>query len=542
MLCLPPPPHRDENRVEKGDVCQIKQEVLQSKVSQTYIEDSTQLKEIASKDSKFINSKDFTNSKDFIKSQDSINCKDLIDLAYQKDCKNSKSTQKDSQKPKDLTSKYPPLLNPETFYYHKVPANIAYYYNMPLPHYYKFIYMATYGAGYQAMIKFFRYCGICVAELWTGAPEPQNEYENFYSTLVANKDKYCMIYLSGRGLYGREKLFALIDSKVPLLIIMRDPISIYKPIVNHLGMRDYQYECDLKTDYRVFLDSIRYMIDPYKPSLEYLYNEDNYGRKGAAAISIKSRMQALKNVSEVKYIAFSQILETQAFDTFNMLAKHYGFSPPRARNIFLAKVNGGLLLGLLPRILKLHESDIKSMFRWQSKECFDITLNQKANFSGKDSKSQNEVQNKDSKNTINKHPQHTILITTPQIQGQEDIPKGFIDIGKEPDFNVPFPNIYLLIEKNSYQKLQNNPELFAATKQYLKGFLQELENRANLENNKRLCERDILEKFKSDSVLAMKYKEMFDNELEHLKEHRPDIVKSFKYYQEFEEICKNFDK
>ena len=390
---------------------------------------------------------------------------------------------------------------------------------MPLPHYYKFIYLSTYGAGYQAMQKFFRYCGICVAELWTALAEPQKEYEQFYNTLIANKEEYCIIYLNGRGLYGREKLFALIDSNVPLLIIVRDPISIYKPIVNHLGERDYQYECTLRTDYKTFLDSIRYTLDPYNPSLDILYSGDNYEPQGAATLSIHSRMEALKNVSEVKYIAFEQILETQAFDTFNMLAKYYGFSPPKAKEIFEAKVNGGMLLGLLPRVLKIHEKDIPFMFK--GKHTNNIVSSSKY-----------------------QSPQHTIIITTPQIEGY-DISNNFIDISKELGFSMPFSNIYLLIEKYSYEKLRNNTTLFAATKEYLQGFFQELENRANIENNKRLSEKDMLEKFKSDSMLAMKYKLVFDRELAHIKEHRPDIVASFKYYQEFEahiDATLNFNK
>lgn len=58
-----PPPHRDKNRVEKGYVCQIKQEILQSKVSQTHIEDSIQLTGvIASKDSVFLSSFSWLNA------------------------------------------------------------------------------------------------------------------------------------------------------------------------------------------------------------------------------------------------------------------------------------------------------------------------------------------------------------------------------------------------------------------------------------------------------------------------------------------------
>ena len=89
--------------------------------------------------------------------------------------------------------------------------------------------------------------------------------------------------------------------------------------------------------------------------------------------------------------------------------------------------------------------------------------------------------------------------------------------------------------------MQTKQELFKATREYLQGFLKELENRANIENNKRLDENDILERFRQDSTLAMKYKKIFDKELAHIKENRPDIVASWDYYQGFERICENIE-
>lgn len=414
-------------------------------------------------------------------------------------------------------TQYFPLLNPTLFDYEKTQSSIAYHYNMPLPHYYNFIYMATYGAGYQAMKKFFEYCGVCVAELWTGNIEPQLEYEHFYNTLVNNREKYCIIYLSGRNLYGREKLFSLIDSHVPLLIIARDPISIYRPIVNHLGEREYQYECTLKTDYRIFLDSIRYSLNPTAPSLDMLESKESCDENGVTALSIQRRAKALKHVSKIQYIAFNEILETQAFETFQKLAKEYGFMPPKERDIFEAKVNGGMLLGLLPRVLIVRECDMPFMFRGQENENLAIK-------DSKDSCMDNEVE-------------YRIIITTPQIQSLDN----YVDIGKNLNIAIPFQNLYLLMTKDSFAKLQTKQELFKATREYLQGFLKELENRANIENNKRLDENDILERFRQDPTLAMKYKKIFDKELAHIKENRPDIVASWDYYKGFERICENIE-
>ena len=58
-----------------------------------------------------------------------------------------------------------------------------------------------------------------------------------------------------------------------------------------------------------------------------------------------------------------------------------------------------------------------------------------------------------------------------------------------------------------------------------------------IEKKKLLNEKQILEYFKNNKTLALKFKKAFDIELEHIKTHRPDIVASWKYYKEFEKMC-----
>ncbi|EOE6441561.1 DUF2972 domain-containing protein, partial [Campylobacter upsaliensis] len=55
-----------------------------------------------------------------------------------------------------------------------------------------------------------------------------------------------------------------------------------------------------------------------------------------------------------------------------------------------------------------------------------------------------------------------------------------------------------------------------------------------------LSEQDILNYFKANSSLALKFKTLLDKELIHIKQTRPDIIASWKYYQEFEKICEGF--
>ncbi|MBK1973981.1 DUF2972 domain-containing protein, partial [Campylobacter sp. TTU-622] len=42
--------------------------------------------------------------------------------------------------------------------------------------------------------------------------------------------------------------------------------------------------------------------------------------------------------------------------------------------------------------------------------------------------------------------------------------------------------------------------------------------------------------------ILKKYKIKLDDELSHIKQHHPNIVASWKYYQEFEKMCKELDE
>ncbi|EAJ5955222.1 DUF2972 domain-containing protein, partial [Campylobacter jejuni] len=59
--------------------------------------------------------------------------------------------------------------------------------------------------------------------------------------------------------------------------------------------------------------------------------------------------------------------------------------------------------------------------------------------------------------------------------------------------------------------------------------------------SRKVTEIDILEWIKQDQDLILSLKEMFERELICIKQHRPDIVASWKYYQEFEKMCKELD-
>ncbi|WP_275583319.1 DUF2972 domain-containing protein [Campylobacter molothri] len=46
---------------------------------------------------------------------------------------------------------------------------------------------------------------------------------------------------------------------------------------------------------------------------------------------------------------------------------------------------------------------------------------------------------------------------------------------------------------------------------------------------------------KQNRDIAFAFKNKFDKDYVHIKQHRPDIVASWKYYQEFEKMCEELD-
>ncbi|MCH5336672.1 MAG: DUF2972 domain-containing protein, partial [Campylobacter sp.] len=92
-----------------------------------------------------------------------------------------------------------------------------------------------------------------------------------------------------------------------------------------------------------------------------------------------------------------------------------------------------------------------------------------------------------------------------------------------------------------YEILKNNDKLFEATKNYLKDFAYKLDERMKLEDSLMLNEKDVLEYLRNNKQARLDLKSILDEELAHVEAHRPDIVASWKYYQEFENMCEELD-
>ena len=77
-----------------------------------------------------------------------------------------------------------------------------------------------------------------------------------------------------------------------------------------------------------------------------------------------------------------------------------------------------------------------------------------------------------------------------------------------------------------------------ATQEYVNEFLEYLSIESNKAQSERITTEQVLEALAENKEAAKNLESVLEPELKHIKKHRPDIIKSWKHYQEFVKICK----
>ncbi|ECL1867813.1 DUF2972 domain-containing protein [Campylobacter jejuni] len=398
---------------------------------------------------------------------------------------------------------YPSLLNPkklndenEKINYNNIPAELAWEMNLPLPDNYNFIFLVIHGAGTTAMTYYLRLCSI---EMNRHYGDPIYQYLDSYKRLLI-KTSYNVLVLAGRD-YGMKKeikkFYSLIAKEVPALCVLRDPISILKPIVNHFGVFDSK---QIKDDIEIFRD-IKFLFNikiPYchidkdgSISLEVLREfskeYDNYN-------ILNNRI--IKNIITIFYITMDEIKANNAFSTLKKMSKIFNFQEPKDEDIyailnFTNSANDFLDYYFFPKTFFIIQNGNKVLF----------------------------------------------ILEKESNKGDEfyNCIKYFTDIKMFHDKRV---GVYL---KNvDFLKLKNSADWDKICK-YFKDFFIKLEDFYIHERGKLKTERDILYFLKENKDIAFAFKNKFDEDYMHVKQTRPDIVASWKYYQEFEKMCKELD-
>ncbi|EOW8236450.1 DUF2972 domain-containing protein, partial [Campylobacter upsaliensis] len=100
-----------------------------------------------------------------------------------------------------------------------------------------------------------------------------------------------------------------------------------------------------------------------------------------------------------------------------------------------------------------------------------------------------------------------------------------------------YQHLSINVEQKHYELIKEDKEIKEKLKNYFKEFVKVLDEKVRFRKQHALNENDVLEYFKNNKTLALQFKALLDKELIHIKQTRPDIIASWKYYEEFEKIC-----
>ncbi|EIA3836785.1 DUF2972 domain-containing protein, partial [Campylobacter jejuni] len=426
-----------------------------------------------------------------------------------------------NEKYKKENHPYPSLLDPkklndenEKINYKNIPAELAWEMNLPLPDNYEFVFLNIFGAGSDAMDKFLRGCGISMN---ARVNNNYNRYLDSYKLLINSKN-YNVLVLSGHKISSdTDKLFFLIIKKVPYLCIVRDPISLLKPLVNHHQSNpNIIRRITLNFDYENYIKNV---ILYHQTSKKNNTIEYGFGKKpdlnnllryiiGDVNMNILNwRIKTLKHsITKLYYIDMNDITREYAFNTFKKLSQIFKFSQPEDELFFRAKVCRNDILVLLPFVLEIYLKDHGNLVNIQDRDSVKI------------------------------------LISTRQLAKETYKEKRCIDIADMIfQERVYFDNIVCLCTQCDFDILNKNVKLFHEVQKYIHNFIYHMYCQEKIEKAKFFDEEDILEYFKKNKDLAFKLKNILDEDYDHIKQYRPDIVASWKYYQEFEKMCQELD-
>lgn len=417
-------------------------------------------------------------------------------------------------KEKYINHPYPPLLNPATINYDGIPAEFAWELNLPLPPYFDFLFVAGHGAGGSGFHRFLEHCG-CSGFYYGGIEDARAAYVSIYQQILKNalnknskqKRTYLMIpdYVI-RGDY--KKYFALVPKK-PAINLVRDPISILR---SHLGIKRlaggggiFSLTCEPRSviDARTGYGFVREQTST--PTLDEIPFWINYL---PLCYHDTQLISALINVDSITYVDMQEILGDVAFDTMCALAQKFDWIMPKeSEREFYTRRVADFGLGF-PFKLYAHPSDIEKL--------------------------QNGFTNDYSSCQLQGGIPLTITTCYQIEEGQTDITAAF--------FKESISPLVITATAQECRNLLQNPQLAQVCSAYLKAFVQAVFAKKDAENAKRLKEEAILEYFKQKPFFREKFKKILESHLAHLQQHRPDIIKGWKYYTQFLEICKENSK
>ncbi|SUW82920.1 DUF2972 domain-containing protein [Campylobacter helveticus] len=401
--------------------------------------------------------------------------------------------------------------------YRLIPAEKAWEMNLPLPRsWYECVLVFGGCKGHVALSYYLLWAGYAknvFKSSKAGLPNPSGYYINQYKELnELRNDKNILIFLKNYEKSHKDspKLYDLCFHNKDIYILTRDPISTFRTAVNHI---DDQYISENtrfspKTDFSEGLKWVQYhhyWLDSAMRLIEDCMD----------VVNIDSFLIDYVDKNRVFYIDFNEIYPNTMW-LFKHFQAKYNF-PDFSDKDFLGCSCGGSIGYLIfnGKILEIS----KNYFSKENPDCekFEIYFYSTLRMYFLKNKNIN-VEN--------------------SIPHCLDIQKNFIDVTDFLVKNELKPkDFFLAMSQSKFKKLSQDEDLFNQTKDYIEYFLGLIEKQCVLEDNKKKSEKDILTLLKKNKHIRVKLKNYMDKEFNSIKENRPDIVASWKYYQEFEKMC-----
>ncbi|WP_281651566.1 DUF2972 domain-containing protein, partial [Helicobacter bilis] len=382
---------------------------------------------------------------------------------------------------------YPPLLQPDTIDYSTIDYNLALELRLPPKVRYKFVFIRYGLSGGAAMSDFLTHSSVS-----------EMEYKKIFKHYCKQQD----ICLYINHLWQREEkdlrrvLYALKNNDW-FLILVRDPISRIKTAINHGWFKhgrnyDHIIEFDINDDFYKVVDSMGFFNTEGKlvSNHAFIHNDSLKHIIGLCSFAYYSNIAVLPKNANITYLDMQEIMPDKAFDTMTKLAKKFNFSLPKEENRKdYVDIRFGNFFYILPLTFAMETQNSKKV-------------------------------------KVHISAQHNIKSVSVMINHiLFDTPHPLLD------------QVAFSMSEDDLKALQDDKETLDKVKAYMVRFLDELKKRTDYIQRNKKHENDVLEIFRGDRDLRRKFKAMLDRELIHIKAHRPDIVASWKYYQEFERMC-----
>ncbi|WP_416860547.1 DUF2972 domain-containing protein [Helicobacter ganmani] len=419
---------------------------------------------------------------------------------------------------------YPPLLNPDTLDYEQISPQIAWELNIPLPPYYQFLYFGSHATGNTGLENLIQRCGGLSYYQGDVDDRAKAAYITLFTLIMEHTDlqdyfSYIALrnYIPHNKKENGEKLCALIPN-TPSIYLVRDPISALKSACSLTPCREVYVEMkklvnpeDLlhflqnrgkgdKEDLRIAeTDTFAHLMEYFIKDIYYCFHDTQL-------------WDFLINFKESIILDMAEIVGDRAFETIHTLTKQLHFPPPKPedKEIFAMGIseyqtilpltlefkshNQVIAITLMDRVFCMDKR--KYIFDYNSQRCSSYhkqALEENANY-------------KD---------------ITFSLFGQTCF----------------YDRIILCIHSKDWAILFENENLLGLVKKRLLEIIPLLEKQKEMKNAKKLTEKDILEYLKSHKDLCLEAKVVFEKHLTFLASVRPDIIESWKYYQEFLAMC-----